>query len=83
MNITALQNISFTVKKGETLAILGKQVPKINDFIFDIENVWCNEGKITIDGNKLCQSFDLRNSIGIVPQDAFLFSDSIKKHHVW
>jgi hypothetical protein len=39
MNITALQNISFTVKKGETLAILEKQVLKINDFIFDIENV--------------------------------------------
>jgi ATP-binding cassette subfamily B multidrug efflux pump len=40
------------------------------------------EGTITIDGEKIDQVnlFDLRNSIGIVPQDAFLFSDSIKNN---
>ena len=40
------------------------------------------EGKITIDGSEIStlNLFDLRNSIGIVPQDAFLFSDSIKNN---
>ena len=35
-----------------------------------------------MDGQRLAQVnlFDLRNSIGIVPQDAFLFSDSIKNN---
>jgi ATP-binding cassette subfamily B protein len=40
------------------------------------------DGKITIDGSEIStvNLFDLRNSIGIVPQDAFLFSDSIKNN---
>jgi ATP-binding cassette subfamily B protein len=40
------------------------------------------EGQITIDGKAIDQVnlFDLRNSIGIVPQDAFLFSDTIKNN---
>jgi ATP-binding cassette subfamily B protein len=37
------------------------------------------EGKITIDDQEISSKlYDLRNSIGIVPQDAFLFSDSIR-----
>jgi ATP-binding cassette subfamily B protein len=41
-----------------------------------------SEGEILIDGNPIDQVnlFDLRNSIGIVPQDAFLFSDTIKNN---
>ena len=40
------------------------------------------EGQVKIDGKEISQLnlFDLRNSIGIVPQDAFLFSDSIKNN---
>jgi ATP-binding cassette subfamily B protein len=40
------------------------------------------EGKITIDDQEISSLnlYDLRNSIGIVPQDAFLFSDSIKSN---
>jgi ATP-binding cassette subfamily B protein len=38
------------------------------------------DGKITIDDQEISSLnlYDLRNSIGIVPQDAFLFSDSIE-----
>jgi len=79
-NITALQNISFKLKKGQTLAILGKTgsgkstifslLTRMNDI---------KKGTITIDGEKIDEInlYDLRNNIGIVPQDAFLFSDSI------
>ena len=40
------------------------------------------EGTITIDGKKIDEVnlYDLRKSIGIVPQDAFLFSDTIKNN---
>jgi ATP-binding cassette subfamily B multidrug efflux pump len=81
--ITALQNISFTIKKGETLAVLGKTgsgkstLLSLITRMYDIKN-----GQILIDGKNIDQVnlYDLRNSIGIVPQDAFLFSDSIKNN---
>lgn len=82
-NIQALNNISFKVEKGETLAILGKTgsgkstILSLICRLYDVEN-----GSVTMDGVKLAELnlYDLRNSIGIVPQDAFLFSDSIKNN---
>ncbi|WP_439554130.1 ABC transporter ATP-binding protein [Flavobacterium macrobrachii] len=81
--ITALDNISFTIKKGETLAVLGKTgsgkstLLSLITRMYDIKN-----GNILIDEKNIDQVnlYDLRNSIGIVPQDAFLFSDSIKNN---
>jgi ATP-binding cassette subfamily B protein len=82
-NIKALNNVSFSVKKGETLAILGKtgsgksSVLTLISRLYDVTN-----GSILIDGIPIqdVHLFDLRNSIGIVPQDAFLFSDTIKNN---
>jgi ATP-binding cassette subfamily B protein len=82
-NIKALQNISFTVKKGETLAILGKTGSGKSTILALISRLYdVTEGKITIDDQEISSLnlYDLRNSIGIVPQDAFLFSDSIKSN---
>lgn len=82
-NIKALQNISFTVKKGETLAILGKTGSGKSTILSLISRMYdVSEGEINIDKNEIStiNLFDLRNSIGIVPQDAFLFSDSIKNN---
>ena len=81
--ITALQNISFTVNKGETLAILGKTGSGKSSILSLITRMYdITEGTITIDGKKIDEVNldDLRNSIGIVPQDAFLFSDTIKNN---
>ena len=81
--ITALKNISFKVKRGETLAILGKTGSGKSSILSLITRLYdIKEGEITIDGKKIDQVNlnDLRNSIGIVPQDAFLFSDSIKNN---
>ena len=82
-NIEALKNVTFTVKKGETLAILGKTgsgKSTISSLISRLYDV--TAGKINIDGNEIStvNLYDLRKSIGIVPQDAFLFSDSIKNN---
>ena len=82
-NIKALQDISFTVKKGETLAILGKTGSGKSTILALISRLYdVTDGKITIDNQEISSLnlYDLRNSIGIVPQDAFLFSDSIKNN---
>ncbi|MES2410185.1 MAG: ABC transporter ATP-binding protein [Bacteroidota bacterium] len=81
--ITALQNISFKVEKGETLAILGKTGSGKSTILALITRLYdMKEGTITIDGRKIdgVNLYNLRNSIGIVPQDAFLFSDTIKNN---
>lgn len=80
-NITALKGVSFSLKSGETLAIIGKTgsgKTTILDLIsrmYDIEN-----GNIFIDQKSLKQLNlnSLRNAISIVPQDAFLFSETIR-----
>ncbi|PXY43418.1 ABC transporter ATP-binding protein [Flavobacterium hydrophilum] len=82
-NIEALKNVTFTVKKGETLAILGKTGSGKSTILSLISRLYdVTEGTITIDGNEIrtLNLNDLRNNIGIVPQDAFLFSDTIKNN---
>jgi ATP-binding cassette subfamily B protein len=82
-NIKALQNVTFTVHKGETLAILGKTGSGKSTIVSLISRLYdVSEGHISIDGKEIStlNLYDLRNSIGIVPQDAFLFSDSIKNN---
>ena len=82
-NITALKDVSFTVENGEKLAILGMTgagKSTILDLIgrtYDIDN-----GTIEIDDKPIkdVNLYDLRKSIGYVPQDAFLFSDSIRNN---
>ena len=82
-NITALKNLSFEVKKGETLAIIGKTgsgKSTVLDLVGRLYDV--DEGQILVDGVNIQQLNleSLRSSIGYVPQDAFLFSDSIKNN---
>mgnify|MGYP005850209715 CR=1 FL=1 len=82
-NIQALKDVSFEIKEGETLAILGKTgsgKSTILDLIGRLYDV--QEGQITVDGIQIDQLNlnDLRQSIGYVPQEAFLFSDTIKNN---
>lgn len=81
--ITALQNVSFVINPGETLAVLGNTgsgkstVLELLGRLYDVTS-----GVILIDGTPIEQLnlTSLRNSIGYVPQDAFLFSDTIKNN---
>lgn len=79
-HIKALDDISFTVNKGETIAILGKTGAGKSSLVSLISRFYdVGSGEIRIDGKPIrdLNLYDLRNSISIVPQDAFLFSDTI------
>lgn len=82
-NIEALKNISFTLNKGETLGILGKTGSGKSSILALISRLYdTTSGEVLIDGKstKELNLYDLRNQISVVPQDAFLFSDSIKNN---
>jgi ATP-binding cassette subfamily B protein len=81
--IHALKDLSFTINQGETVAIIGKTgsgKSTILDLVARLYDV--SSGEITIDDEpiKNINLTDLRKSIGAVPQDAFLFSDTIKNN---
>ena len=82
-NIQALTDVTFTLNDGETMVILGKTgsgKSTILDLIGRLYDV--QKGSIKIDGTIIDQVnlISLRNSIGYVPQDAFLFSDTIENN---
>ena len=80
-NITALKNINFSVKPGETLAILGKTGSGKSTIIELISRLYdTKEGTIFLDDKPIKEANlnDVRNQIGFVPQDPFLFSESIE-----
>ena len=79
-NITALKDISFTINKGETLAIIGKTGSGKSTILELIGRLYdTTSGTIEVDNLAIKEiNLDsLRQSIGYVPQDAFLFSDKI------
>lgn len=81
--INAIKHLSFTINPGETIAILGKTgsgKSTILDLVARLYDV--SSGEILIDGKpiKEYEITSLRQAIGAVPQDAFLFSDSIKNN---
>ena len=82
-NIEALKNVSFKVDNGKTLAILGKTGSGKSTILSLISRLYdTTSGDILLDNKNIKELnlYNLRGSIGIVPQDAFLFSDTIKNN---
>ncbi len=82
-NITALKDVSFTINPGETLAIVGNTgsgkstVLELIGRLYDVD-----DGQLLIDNTPIkdLNLDSLRSSIGYVPQDAFLFSDTLSNN---
>ena len=78
--INALKNISFSINPGESLAIIGttgsgkSTVSNLISRLYDVTN-----GEVRIDSIpiKHYELVNLRSQMGVVPQDVFLFSDTI------
>lgn len=81
--IKALDNLSFTIKAGESLAIMGKTGSgKSTIALLLCRLIDPTEGEILIDGKNLKQHNldNYRNFIGYIPQESYLFSDSIENN---
>ena len=81
--IKAIEAVSFRVQQGQSLAVIGKTgsgKSSIANLICRLYDV--TEGEILINGKNL-KEWDLhflRRQIGYVPQDTFLFSDTIENN---
>ena len=76
----ALKNISFEVKAGETIAIIGTTGSGKSTIANLIGRMYdATSGEIYVDGRSIkdYRLSKLRSQTGYVPQDVFLFSDSI------
>jgi len=81
--IQAVKNLSFTVEKGQTIAILGKTGSGKSSVINLVMRQFDpTSGEISIDDQPLTllNIEDFRNQTGVVPQEVFLFSDSIRNN---
>lgn len=78
-----LKNVSFNIKSGETVAIVGAtgagktSIISLLTRFYDIQN-----GEIRVDGINITEldKFELRKKISVVLQDVFLFSGDIKSN---
>ncbi|WP_223560358.1 ABC transporter ATP-binding protein [Chryseobacterium lathyri] len=81
--IKALDNLSFKIKAGESLAIMGKTGSgKSTIALLLCRLIDPTEGEILIDGKNLKEHnlTNYRNFIGYIPQESYLFSDSIENN---
>lgn len=79
--IKALKNIDLHIKRGETIAIMGNTGSGKSTLLDLIGRLYDpTEGKILLDNidAREINLESLRGAIGYVPQDSFLFSESIK-----
>ncbi|WP_338591421.1 ABC transporter ATP-binding protein [Paenibacillus sp. Y5S-9] len=84
--ITVLDNITFTAKAGERIAIMGATGSGKSSLVQLIPRLYTeDQGKVRIDGadaSELDLSM-LRGAIGYVPQEVVLFTGSIRENIAW
>ncbi len=77
---TVLENVSFDVKPGESIALVGPTGAGKSTIVSLISRFYeLDSGKITIDGNNISEVtlHSLRSQMGIMLQDSFIFSGTI------
>ncbi len=82
-NVRALKNMSFKIKAGQSLGIIGKVGSGKSTIISLLTRQYdINEGEIRIDGKNIKNHnlHLLRKKYGVVPQEVFLFSDTISNN---
>ncbi|SUZ69975.1 uncharacterized protein METZ01_LOCUS22829, partial [marine metagenome] len=82
-NIEVLKGISFSVKPGETLAIVGPTGSGKTTIINLISRLYdLNSGQINIDDRSINEYKlnCLRTNVGVILQDVFLFADTIQNN---
>ncbi|MHA1374186.1 MAG: ABC transporter ATP-binding protein [Promethearchaeota archaeon] len=78
-----LKNVNLDIPSGKTIAIVGETgagkttITKLISRFYDV-----NDGKVTLDNIDIREinKKKLRNLIGLVPQDAFLFTGTVKEN---
>ncbi|OGP76501.1 MAG: hypothetical protein A2V86_06780 [Deltaproteobacteria bacterium RBG_16_49_23] len=78
-----LNEVSFSVRKGETVAIVGATGAGKTSLLYLLERFYDpEEGKILVDGVDIREReiSDLRSGIGLVMQDTFLFAGDIEEN---
>jgi ATP-binding cassette subfamily B protein len=81
--IEALKAISFEIEKGQFVAIIGRTGSGKSTLANLMMRMYdADDGKIEIDGQEIkgLNLNNYRNQIGFVPQEVFLFSDTIKNN---
>ncbi len=81
--VQAIKNFNLNINKGEKIALIGKTGSGKTTLAQLLLNMYqLNSGTILYDGVDLekINNDDLRNQISYVPQDVFLFSDSVKNN---
>ena len=79
----ALENINFTINKGEIIGIVGKTGSGKTTFIKQLLRLYpVNENTLLLDGKGIERYYDysVRAKIGYAPQEYQLFSKSIKEN---
>jgi len=84
--ITVLDNITFTAKAGERIAIMGATGSGKSSLVQLIPRLYTeDQGKVRIDGTDAAE-LDLsmlRGAIGYVPQEVILFTGSVRENIAW
>ncbi len=78
-----LKNLSFKIKHGQTIAFIGHTGVGKTSLINLLPRLYdVTEGQVMIDGNDVRRIplEVLRKNIGMVPQETFLFSDTLEKN---
>ncbi|MGA2667324.1 MAG: ABC transporter ATP-binding protein [Ignavibacteria bacterium] len=78
-----LKNLNLKIKEGETIGLIGHTGSGKSTLVNLIPRLFeCSEGEILVDGTniKKIPIKKLRTSIGYVPQETFLFSDTIENN---